>query len=178
MMREHLSDHDGGVTAFPEMTLEETEDVLELIDRYGCSPGQPHTSTRTLGSVLSMVEPMAFTAESREAIERLWSDGWRVLGIGSSRIVFTDGGDVVAKVPLDDRGVYSSIREARISRETGKTGEIPVADCHLDDEYMVLWMERVEPWVTGMTNYPDWAWQVDGFQVGYDREGTLVAYDL
>ena len=99
---------------------------------------------------------------------------------GNDRIVFLAGESVV-KLPLRADGMTANGGEAMLSEKTGKTGYIPVADCaiiHIDG-LPVLLMEAVQP-VVGMSfaNLPDWVGSVDCAQVGYDKAGQLVAYDL
>lgn len=113
-------------------------------------------------------------------IERQVRDLGKMYGepmIGSGRLVF-DAGDHVYKVPYTDAGLAANAREANWRGE-----EIPLADCEFvtcdrRDSVMVLCMEKVEPLVGDRSGLPDWVGEVDGAQVGLDRRGRLVAYDL
>lgn len=65
---------------------------------------------------------------------------------------------------------------------------IPVAECRMETDYSVvtegmdvLVMEKVDIQGVSHLGYkdmPDWVGSVDCAQVGYDRKGLLVAYDL
>ncbi len=100
--------------------------------------------------------------------------------IGRTRIVFLLD-ETVLKIPLTDEGLYANALEADHSRREGKTGSIPIADCAIDwhGDLSVLRMERVDitPSLDGSPK-PAWTGAVDCGQVGYDREGRLVAFDL
>ena len=161
-----------------DITIQDADAVLEMYERFGDFPDTSLACLDTLEGVLEAVEGDEYAPKAQEAIRYLWERGARPIGIGTTRVTFLWGSYGVAKVPLGCRGVMCSVREAEMSRSTGKTGEIPIADCHLDQDRLILWMERVEPSHEPMSAQPDWAWMVDGFQVGYDREGVLVAYDL
>lgn len=64
---------------------------------------------------------------------------------------------------------------------------VPIAECYLMSDG-TLKMRRVkrirnlrgDADVEGVSNdqLPEWAWKVDGDQVGYDHRGQIVAYDL
>lgn len=87
--------------------------------------------------------------------------------------------DHVIKVPLNGEGELANMLEEDHHVKEGKTGYIPIADCEiiLLGEHPALRMERVVP-VTSHKGLPGWADFVDCRQVGYDRDGVLVAYDL
>ena len=99
---------------------------------------------------------------------------------GSTRITFFVSDTDVLKVPLGPNGQEQNWLEADTSGRDGKFGEIPIADCYLIMQrgVEVLMMERVHPATMSLKELPDWAWSVDGAQIGYDLEGRLVAYDL
>jgi hypothetical protein len=164
---------------FPlEMDAESVEDILELYDRYEERPDTSWVDLTTLEGTLAVVVGDEYAELARRAIIRLWDDGARPIGAGTTRVTFRYSSNLVAKVPIDGRGVMCSMREAEMSISSGKTGEIPIADCDLDEEDLILWMESVEPFIGDHKTLPDWAWMVDWFQVGHDRDGVLVAYDL
>lgn len=99
---------------------------------------------------------------------------------GSTRITFI-GSDFVYKLPKNYSGVRANINEAKYYRSEGK--KFPVAACrviYLDENKLlpILMMEKVEPLGYGSPK-PDWAeYYVDGGQVGINRKGEIVAYDL
>lgn len=94
---------------------------------------------------------------------------------GYSRMTFFDK-DFVYKVPRNSRGFDDNEREA-----AWKDDFIPLADCSLKVEMPsgipVLKMERVSPTVL-KTEPPEWVMWVDCAQIGYTKDGRLVAYDL
>lgn len=130
----------------------------------------------------TMIEDMEtrIREQALAAEEHLLSEGWTHLASGRERRVFShpERTDMVAKVPTSPEGFASCLREADLSEGEGKRGFIPIAYCRLDDEHMILWMERVEVHAGDRSSLPGWTMSVDCAQVGYDRSGTLVAYDL
>lgn len=93
--------------------------------------------------------------------------------------------DRVVKVALDEEGCDANDFEASYSGEHGKTGYVPIADSKIEvwqtpsgRDVAVLVMERVTPYSAPYSEMPDWVGYVDCAQVGHDREGRLVAYDL
>jgi hypothetical protein len=104
---------------------------------------------------------------------------------GRTRTVYLLDDNRVAKVPTDEDGLNANYREALWSEKFGKTGEVPIADAAIETwtsadgtELDVLVMERVEETAVVYKDMPEWVGWVDCGQVGYDREGRLVAYDL
>lgn len=104
----------------------------------------------------------------REAIS-LYGDPY---AIGRHRTIFRDG-DWVIKVPTLESGIRACLEElhtqgngfAKTTQdELGKKAGIPVV--------------RME-FVThrGWSEKPDWTWSIDCGQVGYTKDGRLVAYD-
>lgn len=99
---------------------------------------------------------------------------------GSRRIAFRLP-RCVAKLPLSMDGVFANSLERRAFRQTLR-GEAycPVAACRVRtnaDGIPILLMRTVDP-VTSSLGLPDWTLSVDCGQVGLDRRGRLVAYDL
>lgn len=93
--------------------------------------------------------------------------------------------DMVVKVALDEEGCDANDFEASYSEEHGKDGYIPIADSRIEvwntpsgRQVAVLVMERVTPHHAAYSEMPEWVGSVDCAQVGHDREGRLVAYDL
>ena len=101
--------------------------------------------------------------------------------VGRTRIVFHVTASEVVKVPRTEEGMLASSGEAHWSEKNGKTGYIPVADTRIDfiDDVPVLRMEKIRhPTKAERRAFPDWTGSVDCAQVGYDRHGVLVAFDL
>lgn len=131
------------------------------------------------------VELMSPYAQNVEAgVELLESLGHVPAEVGRTRHVLMYE-DRVVKVALDEEGCDANDFEASYSEQYGKDGYIPIADSKLETwttpsgrEVMVLVMERVTPFHAPYSEMPDWVMSVDCAQVGHDREGRLVAYDL
>lgn len=172
-----------GLSAFPRLDLEEVRGVMEMYEMYGDFPFAAealHTQDE-IERVCSLVERTEYRGAAVQAISLLMSEGWVYLGRGTTRVALEHPYDSgwIAKVPTTDRGVFQSILESEVSFSEGKNGDIPIADCYLDDRDLILWMERVTPLLEGTrVGLPDWVYLVDCGQVGYDSQGTLVAYDL
>lgn len=106
--------------------------------------------------------------------------------IGRTRAVFDRGDGYMLKVPLNGEGMMANSSE--IMTYEANDSFIPVAECRIETDYSgssdgigVMVMEKVdiEP-VQNMSynDLPDWVGYVDCAQVGYDKKGRLVAYDL
>lgn len=105
--------------------------------------------------------------------------------VGRTRAVFDRGDGYVVKVPINGEGFAANHREVLTSEV--EDPYTPVADCHHDTVYdvspegvSVLVMEKLsfEGVPKGYSNLPDWVMSVDGGQVGYNKKGELVAFDL
>lgn len=104
---------------------------------------------------------------------------------GRTRNVYVLDDDRVVKVPTDEDGLNAIYVEASWSERYGKDGYIPIAEAKIETwksadgtELDVLVMERVEEVYLSYKEMPDWVGSVDCAQVGYDRAGRLVAFDL
>ena len=105
--------------------------------------------------------------------------------VGRTRAVFDRGDGYVVKVPINGEGFAANSREVITSE--AEDPYTPVAECYHDTVYdassegiSVLVMEKLsfEGVPRGYNNLPDWVMSVDGGQVGYNKKGELVAYDL
>lgn len=105
--------------------------------------------------------------------------------VGRTRAVFDRGDGFVVKVPINGEGFAANHREVLTSEV--EDPYTPVADCRHDTVYdaspagvSVLVMEKLsfEGVPRGYANLPDWVMSVDGGQVGYNKKGELVAFDL
>lgn len=120
---------------------------------------------------------------------------------GMTRAVYLDEEmQLVYKVPLSRHGVYFNELEEAVANQRGfddgrdvHLRHIPMAMCILDKGVLVMEMVKVDvkPTLTcGVRRcqhticqdiyqqYPNWVWDVDHGQVGYNCNGDLVAYDL
>ncbi len=106
-----------------------------------------------------------------------YSRKYLCLGYGRHRITFEISETHVAKVPLNDYGIYDNEKEAQLFEQEGYDGEIPYASCSIKYVFNVpiLIMEKVER--IEFSDAPRWAWYVDCCQVGRTKEGKIVAYD-
>lgn len=105
--------------------------------------------------------------------------------VGRTRAVFDRGDGYVVKVPINGEGFAANSREVLTSEV--EDPYTPVADCYHDTVYdassegvSVLVMEKLsfEGVPNSYSNLPDWVMSVDGGQVGYNKKGELVAFDL
>lgn len=104
------------------------------------------------------------------------------IGIGTGRVVFTDGPDRVLKVPFTTVGVAANQIEAAAAADSSPL--VPIAPCRLvahpgvPVDLSLLSMARVDiPTVVDVDRLPQWAGEVDDRQLGL-HEGRWVAYDL
>lgn len=118
---------------------------------------------------------------NRLALELLaeYEAKYECIGEGRRRKVFVINERLVAKVAKDEWGVVDNYSEARNFSSEGRDGYIPMAECfllHVND-LPVVFMERVEPVHIPYEEAPSWLGWVDCGQVGYAKDGKLVAYD-
>lgn len=182
------ADHDLHMTTLHDVrdsiapTFKDAQEYHDLCaEHYDRSNVRQHVDPLSTNAIFGLIE---FEEGSRDAeyairaIRRLIGEGYKYLGHGTTRIVFShDLRDDVAKVPRNEIGISQSVLEERLSATTGKKGFVPIADCWFDDNDLILWMERVRP-AYALQAIPEWVWVVDCSQVGYDRTGKLVTYDL
>lgn len=141
--------------------------------------------SEALGSAPEVaIDPVARLFEKYDMLHAELAAKYEVIE-GRTRYVYLLDDNRVAKVPVDEDGLDANYREAHWSESVGKTGYIPIADASIETwtsadgtELDVLVMERVEEALLAYKDMPDWVGSVDCAQVGYDREGRLVAYDL
>lgn len=115
---------------------------------------------------------------------RSYTEKYGVPEVGRTRAVFDMGDGHVIKVPLNGEGFMANRSEALTSASEDQF--IPVAKCWQEDREEfpggpvgVLIMEKVTPLEkVSYKELPDWVGYVDCGQVGYDKSGKLVAYDL
>lgn len=103
---------------------------------------------------------------------------YEFLGKGGQRIVFLKNKSTVIKVPLSFDGMLANESEARLYKKYKKNGEIPYAKCKLITHAEGVSLLEME-WVDDrcIDKYPKWSEFVDCQQIGYDRNGKLVAFD-
>ncbi len=122
--------------------------------------------------------------------------------VGMTRVSYMDHeNEVVYKVPLNREGETQNELEALHYQGTREKHlkKVPIAPCHLDHEgVLTMEMVQVDEWITQpcerlyqeryyceckeceekVQSYPPWISRIDGAQVGWTKEGLLVAYDL
>jgi hypothetical protein len=105
--------------------------------------------------------------------------------VGRTRAVFDRGDGYVVKVPINGEGFAANSREVITSE--AEDPYTPVADCYHDTVYdvssdgvSVLVMEKLtfDGVPKSYKDLPDWVGAVDCGQVGYNKKGELVAFDL
>jgi hypothetical protein len=96
--------------------------------------------------------------------------GLKYLDSGRHRSVF-EHRDWVIKVPLSDWGVLDNTREALAYKKDKEH----LARCRMLSDLLV--MEKVVPYTGAKNKLPKWVDYIDCGQVGYNREGKLVAFD-
>lgn len=90
---------------------------------------------------------------------------------------------IVFKLPLNNSGMLDNYRERRaFVLNIRKKGYVEMAACRIiipdgDAGVPMLAMQYVEP-IRYSNDLPKWVDCVDCAQVGYNRQGRLVAYDL
>lgn len=110
-----------------------------------------------------------------------------LIGEGRNRAVWRIGskGSHVIKIPLNEYGVGDNFHEAETYRRSkGKRTYVQYAQCRLFGETCLI-MEYAgyigpksdENGYIKLENCPEWAYSVDCWQVGYNRNGRIVAYD-
>lgn len=92
------------------------------------------------------------------------------IGEGRNRRVYKHKGYVV-KIPINEYGLADNEFEAQTFKKWHK--EFPYARCRMVGVCLV--MEYVEH--TFEKKLPEWTMSVDCGQVGYNRDGKLLAYD-
>jgi hypothetical protein len=129
-------------------------------------------------SELSKVEWDGYETKVRSLIHSL-TEKYGTPKIGRTRAVFDSQDGNVIKVPFTDEGEMANGYEHKAGKE--ENPYIPVAANRFDkiDGVDILIMEKVKEYrFASYNDVPDWVGSVDSGQVGYDRNGKLVAYDL
>jgi hypothetical protein len=112
-----------------------------------------------------------------------YKDQLEFIGEGRSRRVYRHKKtNYVIKIPLDNYGADDNYIEASASKSFYKDKDLdeylPCARCRLFKGIFLV-MEYVEYVKNPYSNeMPDWVGCVDCGQVGYTRNGDLVAYDF
>lgn len=113
----------------------------------------------------------------QQILNRLQVKYGEPIGEGLDRIVF-DTGRFVIKVPRNGFCFFAQYNEEfRGLRHLKNEIYAACRIWHIND-VPVLWMEKVQ--VLEKIDYsllPDWVGYIDCGQVGYNRQGKLVAYD-
>lgn len=127
-----------------------------------------------------------FNAEGRQALFSLFSrfaHRSKDVHVGRNRTVF-DMGTYVVKIPRALDGFTDNEWEGSVSNGNDDPEEVRYARTRLAyvDEIPVVFMEKVEyastaQIVSKLGHEPDWVNSVDCGQVGFTRDGRLVAFD-
>lgn len=118
-----------------------------------------------------------------EALHRRYASRSRQVFCGRNRNVF-DMGRYVVKVPKNLDGFADNDWEGSVSNANDNPEEVRFARTRMVDfeEVPLVFMEYVEPAstetiVARLGQEPDWVRSVDCGQVGFARDGRLLAYD-
>lgn len=118
-----------------------------------------------------------------QAYIRFSTRGYKLVGIGRNRAVFSKAGYVV-KVPINYNGIIDNEWEAA---HCGNAREGCVQHARTRSAFLgglqLCLMEFVEYATTEdiierIGHEPSWVWGVDCGQVGWNRKGKLVAFDF
>lgn len=133
--------------------------------------------TKYIDDQLTMSEWGAYGTKVRKLITHLTRAHGTPL-IGRTRAVFDMGNGYMMKVPFNDEGEYANGNEVRAS--AAEDPMIPVAECFYNkvEDVDVIMMEKVDRITVDFARMPAWVGYVDCGQVGLNRKGDLVAYDL
>lgn len=99
---------------------------------------------------------------------------YEFLGIGRNRAVFKLSANNVIKVPINDYGVCDNSYEA-FNKKDVEYG-IPRSKAFVLSGIALLIMEYIQH--VQLDNPPDWSDYIDCRQIGYNKKGQLLAYDL
>lgn len=133
--------------------------------------------TKYIDEQLTMSEWGGYGTKVRKLIKQLTHEHGTPL-IGRTRAVFDMGNGYMMKVPFNDEGEYANGNEVRASAADDPA--IPIAECFYNKvgDVDVIMMEKVDRITVDYSRMPDWVGYVDCGQVGLNRQGKLVAYDL
>lgn len=100
--------------------------------------------------------------------------------MGGDKAVFLTGDGWVVKVPFNKDSEAALVKEELCYKAYRAGRGFPVAECYTE-EFMGILIERMElvtrhnfePW-----DLPGWVDQIDSRQVGFNRFGELVAFDI
>lgn len=96
------------------------------------------------------------------------------VGRGRNRIAFSISKKYIAKIPLNEEGVYDNCFERR-SFKNRRNPQYPYARCRMCGDFVLI-MEKLDLKIN-KKYLPDWVKWVDCAQVGYDSRGILKIYD-
>lgn len=99
------------------------------------------------------------------------------LGEGRSRKVFIIDDLWIIKVPLNEEGIHDQYWVLDCFEKNKAQGIYAQCYLKIENEIPLLIMERVKPFIGDSRSLPKWVQQIDYQQVGYTKDGRLVAYD-
>ena len=111
-----------------------------------------------------------------------FKNNYDVIGIGQQRIVFKYSDKYVIKLPLSPKGIVDNNNEVNF-KTNNPNSEIKTAHCEIVniDDVNCLKMEYVDHWsaiLHSSVELDNWCLDVDCLQVGFNKKGSLVAYDF
>lgn len=128
---------------------------------------------------MSLPPHASVTAEHCHTAEYLLQKGWKLCGAGFSRTsLLSPRGKFLVKIPRNDDGVQDNYNESdNYNCLVDRRGRL--AKCRMVPGTHLLMMEfvRVVYYNQIPSPIPMWVDTIDCQQVGYTRDGRLVAYD-
>lgn len=168
-----------------QAVIEQAVQVRDINDYFAAREADAEEKERQREFIFSLIESDlkkvkwdGYEVKVRSLIHSL-TNKYGTPKIGRTRAVFDSQDGNVIKVPFNDEGEMANGYEHKAGKQ--QDPYIPVAANHFDqiDGVDVLVMEKVrEHRFKSYNDVPEWVGSVDSGQVGYDRNGNLVAYDL
>lgn len=133
-------------------------------------------------------DPDIIEAKVWEYQEILKTKGWKYLDKGRHRVGYlSPRGDVVVKIAHCPLGIAANKEEFDLSRdlkllaETFADENVAVAEVFGLGSHLglsILCMEFIEFEGIALKDYPKWAENIDCYQVGYNKDRKMVAFDF
>lgn len=133
-------------------------------------------------------DPDTIEAKVWELQEILKTKHWKYLDKGRHRVGYlSPRGDRVIKIAHCPHGIAANMEEFELSRDakllakTFPNCDIAVAKVYGLGSYIglsILCMEFIEFKGIALKDYPKWAERIDCYQVGYNKDRKMVAFDF
>jgi len=133
-------------------------------------------------------DPDMIEAKLWEYQEILHSKGWKYLDKGRHRVGYlSPRGDAVIKIAHCPTGIAANKEEFTLSRDPEllaarfSDSNVAVAEVFGLGSHLglsILCMEFVEELDIPLKDYPKWTDKIDNYQVGYNKDKKMVAFDF